>query len=84
MIDIHCHLLNEVDDGSESIEQSLEALRLAEEAGFTDIILTPHYIKGYYDNSIENTKEKIKNLKQLKNAINFFIIVKINKDIYKF
>ena len=31
MIDIHCHLLNEVDDGSESIEQSLEALRLAED-----------------------------------------------------
>ena len=82
MIDIHCHLLNEVDDGSESIEQSLEALRLAEEAGFTDIILTPHYIKGYYDNSIENTKEKIKNLKQEVFKNNILINIHHGNEIY--
>lgn len=63
MIDIHCHLLNGVDDGADDLESSLSALKLAEEVGFTDIILTPHYIKDYYDNSIENTKDKIKELK---------------------
>ena len=44
MIDIHTHLLNGVDDGSRDVIESLTSFKLAEEAGFTDIILTPHYI----------------------------------------
>ena len=36
MIDIHCHLLNGVDDGADDLESSLDAIKLAEEAGFTD------------------------------------------------
>lgn len=63
MIDIHSHLLNEVDDGSRDVIESLTSIKLAEEAGFTDIILTPHYIKGYYDNDYEIIKPKIEELK---------------------
>ncbi len=43
MIDIHAHILPFVDDGSDSIEQSLEMLRAEIEAGVTDVICTPHY-----------------------------------------
>ena len=63
MIDIHTHLLNGVDDGSRDVIESLTSFKLAEEAGFTDIILTPHYIKDYYDNDYESTKPKIQELK---------------------
>ena len=64
MIDIHSHILNEVDDGSVSLENSIEILKKAEEAGFTDIILTPHFIEGYYENIKSEISPKIKNLKQ--------------------
>ena len=42
MIDIHSHIIYGIDDGSKSIENSLEMLRLAVEAGTTDIVASPH------------------------------------------
>ena len=64
MIDIHSHILNNVDDGSDSLENTLNILRKAEEAGFSDIILTPHYIENYYENTKDLISEKINELKQ--------------------
>ena len=42
MIDIHAHILPQVDDGSPSPECSLEMARLAVESGVTAMIATPH------------------------------------------
>ena len=64
MIDVHSHILNNVDDGSDSIESTIENLKKAEKAGFSDIILTPHYIEEYYENKKDIIKSKISELKQ--------------------
>ncbi len=50
MIDIHTHILPGVDDGSPDIETSVNAVRIAKEAGISEIVLTPHYLRGSYDN----------------------------------
>jgi protein-tyrosine phosphatase len=42
VIDLHCHLLPGVDDGSRSVEQSLTVLARMAEQGVTDVCLTPH------------------------------------------
>jgi protein-tyrosine phosphatase len=42
MIDIHSHVLFGVDDGAETIEDSLAMLNMAAESGTTDIVATPH------------------------------------------
>jgi protein-tyrosine phosphatase len=42
VIDIHSHILPGLDDGSDSIEKSIEMLRMASAAGTTDIVATPH------------------------------------------
>lgn len=49
MIDIHTHLIPNVDDGSKSVEDTFKAIEEAEKAGFTDIILTSHYLTDYYE-----------------------------------
>lgn len=41
--DIHCHLLPRVDDGAKSEEESYICLRTMKEAGFQNVVLTPHY-----------------------------------------
>ena len=42
MIDLHCHMLPGVDDGSASEADSLEMGRIAARSGVTAIALTPH------------------------------------------
>ena len=42
MIDIHSHLLPNIDDGSRSIEQSVAVLEALAAGGVTDVVLTPH------------------------------------------
>ena len=45
-VDVHCHLLPGIDDGSQNMEQTMEMLRIAEAEGITDAIVTPHYKQG--------------------------------------
>lgn len=42
-IEIHCHVLPELDDGSQSMEESLKMLRSARKQGIYKLIATPHY-----------------------------------------
>ncbi|WP_319204507.1 CpsB/CapC family capsule biosynthesis tyrosine phosphatase [uncultured Ilyobacter sp.] len=60
MIDLHCHIVPEIDDGSQSIEESLEMARSAYKMGYREIICTSHYGFGRYEN--ENYKEKFHEL----------------------
>ena len=42
MIDIHAHILPDLDDGSEDMEESLEMAELAVESGVEIMTATPH------------------------------------------
>lgn len=48
MIDIHTHLLFGVDDGPETIEESVAMLKDAKAQGIDAMILTPHYRHGMF------------------------------------
>ena len=43
MIDFHNHILPNIDDGSKSLEMTINMLREAEKQGITDIVNTTHY-----------------------------------------
>jgi len=64
MKDIHCHILMGIDDGSISLENSLEILRKANEEGVTDIMLTPHYINNSKYSADNQTKIQLMNILQ--------------------
>lgn len=42
MIDLHCHILPELDDGSQSIGDSVAMARQAHEDGIEAVCATPH------------------------------------------
>ena len=46
MIDLHCHLLPGIDDGPNTLEESLELCRIAVADGITHAIVTPHIHPG--------------------------------------
>lgn len=46
MTDTHSHILFNIDDGSNNIEESIAILKEMAEVGFKHVILTPHYIEG--------------------------------------
>ncbi|MCD8010975.1 MAG: hypothetical protein LUF34_09435 [Lachnospiraceae bacterium] len=43
MIDFHSHILPGLDDGSSSIEESIEMLRLSARKGVKTMVATPHF-----------------------------------------
>ena len=63
MVDLHCHVLPAVDDGCESLEQSLEFCRVALEDGVTTLAATPHQKPGQYDNTPEAIRQKVAELR---------------------
>ena len=47
MIDIHSHILHDLDDGARTFEESLEMVRIAAAAGTTEIVASPHANEEY-------------------------------------
>lgn len=82
MIDIHSHIVFEVDDGSKSIEDSIEMILEAEEAGFTDIIATPHYMESAYEVPRKQIKEKIDSIINILNDNNVKVKIHQGNEIY--
>lgn len=55
--DIHSHLIPGIDDGSKSLNESIDLIKKFKELGYSKLITTPHIMSDYY----RNTPEIIKN-----------------------
>ncbi len=64
MIDLHCHLLPGLDDGAQSLEESLHMCRLSYQDGVRTIVATPHILKGVYSNDRITILKKVQELNQ--------------------
>lgn len=73
-IDIHCHLINDVDDGAQNLEQSLRELIIARKIGLKNIICTSHICHGK-NNKLEKIENNLEILKQYskKLGINLYL-----------
>lgn len=63
MIDLHCHILPNLDDGPQTIQDSIGMARLAVEDGIHTIAATPHSANGVYHNPAELIDTRIRDLK---------------------
>ena len=49
MCDIHTHIIPLVDDGSSSIEESIELIKMEIKNGVTKIVCTPHQRDDFFN-----------------------------------
>ena len=75
MIDIHSHIISGIDDGSKNTEMTIKMLEMAEESGTTDIVATPHFMRGRFEVTYKEVIDEVENLKKLakENFININI-----------
>lgn len=66
--DMHCHILPGVDDGARTMEESMQALRMASRQHVRGIIVTPHFHPGRYQVSAQEIYECVDRLQCQCNA----------------
>lgn len=61
MTDLHSHILPNIDDGSESVEQSIEMLKLLSDQGISRVVATPHFYadKMTVEEFLQNRKKAL-------------------------
>ena len=63
--DMHSHLIPGIDDGSQSVEESIELLRALNDLGFRKVITTPHIMgEGDYQNTPETILPGLEKVRQ--------------------
>lgn len=62
MVDIHSHILPNVDDGAGSLEEAVEMAKLAAVDGTHTIIATPHAADGRYNSEPQRVLESVSRL----------------------
>ncbi|MBU5335877.1 tyrosine-protein phosphatase [Intestinibacter bartlettii] len=82
MIDIHCHILPNVDDGAECMQEAINMAKIAKEQGINKIIATPHYHPEFKYAKGEELKEIYKEFKNELKENNIDIEMYLGNEIY--
>ncbi|MBR3567741.1 MAG: hypothetical protein IKN94_05650 [Salinivirgaceae bacterium] len=61
--DMHSHLIPGVDDGAPTAEESIKLIKGLNQLGYKKLILTPHFMTGFYNNTPDAVKQKLDALK---------------------
>lgn len=77
IVDVHCHIMPRIDDGSRNMTETIKMLKIAEAEGITHIIATPHFKSGHHNANPQKVSELI-------NAVNdAAATLRINMNLYQ-
>ena len=62
--DMHCHVIPGIDDGSQSVEESVELISRMKEWGLSRILATPHVTAGTFENTPQTINPALDSLKE--------------------
>ncbi len=82
MIDLHTHVIPFIDDGSHSMEDSIEMIKESIAQGVTTIVATPHHYYKKYQNTVEIIKNNFDFLKEQLTISNININLLLGEEIY--
>jgi protein-tyrosine phosphatase len=82
LIDLHCHLLPGIDDGSKDLEMSLAMARMASSDGISTIACTPHILPGVYHNTGPAIKAAVAQLQETISDVGIPITLVTGADVH--
>lgn len=62
--DMHSHLIPGVDDGSQSAKDSILMIKGMSEMEYKKLIITPHFMTGFYNNTADGVRHALSMLKE--------------------
>jgi len=80
--DLHSHLIPCIDDGSKSMEQSIEMIKELKQMGFQKLITTPHIMSHRYPNTKDGILKSFDNLQNELQKQNIDICMQVASEYY--
>ena len=65
LIDVHCHILPMVDDGPDTVEESVQILTEMRKQGVMHAIVTPHYRKEMFEPSMKRVMYSYRKMREI-------------------
>ncbi|MCP3773471.1 tyrosine protein phosphatase [Paenibacillus sp. MZ04-78.2] len=59
MIDLHCHILPGLDDGCQTMDDTMDMAQMAKLHGIRTVVATPHHADGHYENEAFAIRERV-------------------------
>ncbi|MGN5882140.1 tyrosine-protein phosphatase [Staphylococcus simulans] len=82
MIDIHDHIIFDIDDGPKTMEESIEMARYAASVGIDKIITTPHFKTKVFESDKDEILYKVKQLNEKFKELGIDIELKGGQEIH--
>lgn len=81
-VDIHSHLLPQIDDGAQSLKESIAIIKKFKLLGYTKLITTPHIISDFYPNNQEIISKKLLTVQAQLKLENIDIVLEAGAEYY--
>lgn len=81
-VDIHSHLIPGIDDGAQTMDESIAMLAKFESIGYRKVITTPHIMSDYFKNTPEIILTGLDKLTETKEKLNLKIEVEAAAEYY--
>ncbi len=81
-VDMHSHLIPGIDDGSQSVEESVALIRRMEGYGLRKLIITPHVMTEFYKNTPAIIQSGLEELKRVLERENISIELEAAAEYY--
>ncbi|MDF3078804.1 MAG: capsular biosynthesis protein [Sphingobacteriaceae bacterium] len=81
-VDLHSHLIPGIDDGAQTLEDSIELIKRIAELGYKKIITTPHVMADFYRNGPDTILPGLELIKQELKAQNIDIQIEAAAEYY--
>lgn len=83
MIDIHCHILPNIDDGAKNMDVSVQMCRIARQNGIKNIVCTPHITTvSDIDGFVRERNNKIRELQEVIKKLDLGITLYPGAEVY--